>query len=335
MKITLNGQVKEFPNIPNLENIVEQFCKDKNPVIAELNGEIIKNPLWDKTVIKEGDAIELVSFVGGGSETIETAQSTIEDTPLTIAGKEFSSRFMLGTGKFKNKTDITNSITASGTQIVTVALRRIDIEHHEENILEYIPKNVTLLTNTSGARNAQEAVRIARLARESGCGNWVKIEVINDSKYLLPDNAETIKATATLAADGFIVLPYMFPDLYAARDLVKAGAAAIMPLGSLIGSNQGLKAKEFIKILVQEIKEVPLVVDAGIGAPSQAAQAMEMGVDAVLANTAVATAGNPAGLAEAFSLAIKAGRLAYLSQTPAANEGAHASSPLTNFLYAK
>jgi len=262
-------------------------------------------------------------------------QPIIQDTPLIIAGKTFSSRFMLGTGKFKNKSDVTDSITACGTQIVTVALRRIDTERHEENILEYIPKDITLLTNTSGARNAQEAVRIARLARESGCGNWIKIEVINDSKYLLPNNEETIKATATLAADGFIVLPYMFPDLYAARALVHAGAAAIMPLGSLIGSNQGLKAREFIKILIQEIRDVPLVVDAGIGTPSQAAEAMEMGVDAVLANTAVATAENPAGLAEAFSLAIKAGRLAFLSKTPAIHEGAHASSPLTNFLYAK
>jgi len=242
---------------------------------------------------------------------------------------------MLGTGKFKNKSDVTECINVCGAQMVTVALRRIDIERNEENILEYIPKDVTLLTNTSGARNAQEAVRIARLARESGCGDWIKIEVINDSKYLLPDNAETIKATALLAAEGFTVLPYMFPDLYAARQLVTAGAAAIMPLGSLIGSNQGLKAKEFIKILVREIKEVPIVVDAGIGAPSQAAEAMEMGVDAVLANTAVATAENPAGLALAFSLAIKAGRLAYLSKAPAANEDARASSPLTNFLYEK
>lgn len=260
-------------------------------------------------------------------------QPTIQDTPLTIAGKTFSSRFMLGTGKFKNKSDVTDSITTSGAQIVTVALRRIDTERHEENILEYIPQGVTLLTNTSGARNAQEAVRIARLARESGCGNWVKIEVINDSKYLLPDNAETIKATEILSADGFIVLPYMFPDLYAARALVGAGAAAIMPLGSLIGSNQGLKAKEFIKILVQEIHEVPIIVDAGIGTPSQAAEAMEMGVDAVLANTAVATAGNPSGLACAFSLAVKAGRLAYLSKIPSTRNIAEPSSPLTNFLY--
>jgi thiazole synthase len=264
---------------------------------------------------------------------MQTTHKIIEDTPLVIAGKPFTSRFMLGTGKFKNKPDVTESIAVSGAQIVTVALRRIDIERHEDNILEYIPKEVTLLTNTSGARNAQEAVRIARLARESGCGNWIKIEVINDSKYLLPDNNETVKAAEILAAEGFIVLPYMFPDLYAARALVKAGAAAVMPLGSLIGSNQGLKAKEFIQILIREIDEVPIIVDAGIGAPSQAAEAMEMGADAVLVNTAVATAGHPASLAEAFALAIRSGRLAYLSKMPQARETAEASSPLTDFLY--
>ncbi len=257
---------------------------------------------------------------------------TIQDTPLNIAGKSFTNRFLLGTGKFKNKTELAESIVASQTQIVTVALRRIDLERHEENILEYIPKDVTLLINTSGARNAQEALRIARLARESGCGNWIKIEVINDSKYLLPDNNETIKATAMLVADGFVVFPYMYPDLYAARELVKAGAATVMPLGSLIGSNKGLKAKEFIKILIEEI-DLPIIVDAGIGTPSQAAEAMEMGADAVLANTAVATAGHPAGLAKAFSLAIEAGRLAFLSKLPPQKDIADASSPLTGFLY--
>ena len=256
-----------------------------------------------------------------------------QDTPFTIAGKTFTSRFMLGTGKFKNKSDVEKSISASGSEIVTVALRRIDVERHEENILQYIPEGITLLTNTSGARNAQEAVRIARLARESGCGNWVKIEVINDSKYLLPDNNETVKATEILSAEGFIVLPYMFPDLYAARALVEAGAAAVMPLGSLIGSNQGLKAKEFIRILIDEIDEIPIIVDAGIGAPSQSAEAMEIGADACLVNTAVATAEDPAGLAEAFSLAVRSGRLAYLSKIPAAQEAAEPSSPLTNFLY--
>lgn len=251
---------------------------------------------------------------------------------LVIAGKEFKSRFFLGTGKFKSKKDLADSIEASGTEIVTVALRRIDLERHQENILEYIPKHVTLLTNTSGARNAQEAIRIARLAKASGCGNWIKIEVINDSKYLLPDNAETIRATEVLAAEGFVVMPYMYPDLYAARALVKAGAATVMPLGSLIGSNQGLKTREFIQILINEI-DVPIVVDAGIGAPSQAAEAMELGADAVLANTAVATAGDPPLLAKAFAQAVEAGHSAYLSRLPQQKTLANASSPLTGFLY--
>ncbi len=256
----------------------------------------------------------------------------IDDKPLIIASKIFTSRFFLGTGKFKNKHELSECIKKSETEVVTVALRRIDLERHEENILEYIPHSVTLMVNTSGARNAQEAVRIARLAKESGYGNWIKIEVINDSKYLLPDNNETIKATEILAKEGFVVLPYMFPDLYAARELVKAGAATIMPLGSFIGSNQGLKAEEFIKVLIKEIN-IPIIVDAGIGTPSQAAKAMEIGADAVLVNTAVATAKDPVYIAEAFSLAVKAGRMAYLGKLLDKNDGASASSPLTGFLY--
>jgi thiazole synthase len=252
--------------------------------------------------------------------------------PLAIGGREFTSRFMLGTGKFKNKADLRASIAASGTQIVTVALRRVDIERHAENILEHIPEGMVLLTNTSGARDAREAVRIARLARESGCGDWVKIEAINDSKYLLPDNQETIRATEILVKEGFTVLPYVTPDLYVARALKKAGAAAVMPLGSLIGSNQGLQARVFIKILIQEI-DLPVIVDAGIGAPSHACEAMEMGAAAVLVNTAVASAEDPPRIARAFRLAVEAGREAFLSGLPARRAFADASSPLTGFLY--
>jgi thiazole synthase len=269
--------------------------------------------------------------MGPMPETI-VHHGAMADKPLVINGKVFTSRFFLGTGKFKNKGDLTASILSCGAQIVTVALRRIDLERHQENILEHIPPDVTLMTNTSGARNAQEAVRIARLARSSGCGNWVKIEVINDSKYLLPDNQETIKATEILAAEGFVVLPYISPDLYTARALVKAGAATIMPLGSFIGSNQGLKSKDLIQVLINEI-EIPVVVDAGIGAPSQAAEAMEMGAAAVLVNTAVATAQFPSTLAKAFAMAVEAGRMAYLSGMPLQRPCADASSPLTGFLY--
>jgi thiazole synthase len=213
-----------------------------------------------------------------------------------------------------------------------VALRRIDLERHEDNILEYIPEGVTLLTNTSGARTADEAVRIARLAKAAGQGNWIKIEVINDSKYLLPDNEETIKATKTLAAEGFVVLPYVSPDLYVARRLVDAGAAAVMPLGSFIGSNQGLRTREFIKVLVNEI-DLPIIVDAGIGAPSHACEAMEIGAAAVLVNTAVAIADNPPLLAKAFAQAVEAGRMGYLSGLPAKKAIGGASSPLTGFLF--
>lgn len=250
--------------------------------------------------------------------------------PFTLGGHTFISRFIIGSGKISM--DFTPVVVEnSGAQIVTLALRRAN-QAGGENILEYIPKGVTLLPNTSGARNADEAVRIARLAREIGCGDFIKIEVIRDSKYLLPDNAETIRATEQLAKEGFIVMPYMYPDLNVARDLQNAGAAAIMPLAAPIGSNKGLCTKEFIQILVDEI-DLPIIVDAGIGKPSQACEAMEMGCAAVMANTAIATAGDVAGMARAFGQAIEAGRAAYLSGLGRVLErGGSASSPLTGFL---
>ncbi|MDQ1351109.1 MAG: Thiazole synthase [Acidobacteriota bacterium] len=257
---------------------------------------------------------------------------TKKNSPLIIGGKQITNRFFLGTGKFKSKSEMKNAITESNIQVVTVAMRRIDAEKHSENILEYIPKDTILMVNTSGARNADEAIRIARLAREASGVDWIKIEVINDSKYLLPDNYETLKATETLVSEGFTVLPYMHPDLYVARELQKVGAAAVMPLGSLIGSSRGLDTRKFIEILIDEI-DVPIIVDAGIGKPSQAAEAMEIGADAVLANTAVAAAGDPVAAARAFSLAVEAGRIAYLAQLNEARESASASSPLTGFLF--
>lgn len=255
-----------------------------------------------------------------------------DNIPLIIGGKTVFNRFFLGTGKFKNKHDMERCIVESDVQVVTVAMRRVDIQKHEENILEYIPEGVILMINTSGARNASEAIRIARLAREASGIDWIKVEVINDTKYLLPDNYETVRATEALVSEGFTVLPYMLPDLYVARDLVKAGAAAVMPLGSLIGSGQGLWTRKFIKILIQEIN-LPVIVDAGIGKPSQAAEAMEIGAAAVLANTAVATAENPVRVTQAFSMAVKAGRMAYMSGLKKAEEAASSSSPLTGFLF--
>lgn len=250
---------------------------------------------------------------------------------LEIAGKKIASRLFLGTGKFTDYALIPQVIKASRTQVVTVALRRVDYATPQENMLEYIPKDLIMMPNTSGARNAAEAVRIARIARAAGSCNWVKIEIISDQKYLLPDNFETVKAVEILAKEGFAVLPYMSPDLMAARRMVDAGAAAIMPLGSPIGSNRGLKTRELVRILIEEIK-VPVIVDAGIGRPSEAAEAMEMGAAAVLVNTAIATADNPVLMAEAFAQAVEAGRKAYLSGPGATHQFASASSPLTGFL---
>lgn len=253
----------------------------------------------------------------------------IQNDKLVIGGHEFDSRFIFGSGKY-NLELIKAAVEHANAQIITLALRRANTG--EENILDYIPKGVTLLPNTSGARNADEAVRIARLAREVGCGDFVKIEVIRDSKYLLPDNSETIKATEILAKEGFVVMPYMYPDLNAARDMMNAGAAAIMPLGAPIGSNKGLCTKEFISILIDEI-DLPIIVDAGIGRPSQACEAMEMGAAAVMANTAIATAGDIPVMAEAFRKAIEAGRQAYLAGLGRVlDKGGSASSPLTGFL---
>jgi thiazole synthase len=255
---------------------------------------------------------------------------TTNDT-WTLGGHEFSSRFILGSGKY-NLNLIQSAVEDAGAQIITLALRRANTKK-EENILDYIPEGVTLLPNTSGARNAKEAVRIARMAREMGCGDFVKIEIMRDSKYLLPDNYETIKATEILAKEGFVVMPYMYPDLNMARDMADAGAACIMPLASPIGSNKGLATKEFIQILINEI-DLPIIVDAGIGRPSQACEAMEMGATAIMANTAIATAKDIPAMAGAFKNAILAGRAAYLAGMGRVLEsGAAASDPLTGFLH--
>ncbi|EOS57782.1 MULTISPECIES: thiazole synthase [Paenibacillus] len=248
-----------------------------------------------------------------------------------IGGKALSSRLFIGTGKYNRNTLIPEVIERSGAEVITVALRRVNPDWEEENLLHHIPPHMTLLPNTSGARNAEEAIRIARLARAADMGNWIKLEVIQDQRYLLPDNVETIKATEVLAAEGFVVLPYMSPDLSAALRLRDAGAAAVMPLGSPIGSNRGLRTKELIQILIEE-SGLPVIVDAGIGKPSEAAEAMEMGAAAVLLNTAIATARDPLGMAEAFRAAVIAGRLAHLAGLGPVEQNAVASSPLTGFL---
>lgn len=250
---------------------------------------------------------------------------------LEIAGVRISNRLFVGTGKFSGNQAMKEALLAADADVTTVALRRVGGNAPSDNIMDYIPEKCTVMINTSGARNAEEAVRIARLVKAGGAGNWIKVEVIADNKYLLPDNMETLKATEALVKEGFVVFPYMSPDLSMARRLAECGAAAVMPLGSPIGSNRGVKTKELVEIMISEI-DAPIIVDAGLGRPSDACQCMEMGCAAVLVNTAIAVSADPAGLARAFSMAVKAGRLAYLSGIPESTIEARPSSPLTGFL---
>ncbi len=249
---------------------------------------------------------------------------------LVIAGRSFGSRLFLGTGKFPSNDHLRQAIDASGTEMVTVALRRID-PSASEDILDAIPESVLLLTNTSGAIDAGEAVRLARLARAAGLPDWIKLEITPDPRYLLPDPVETLSAAEQLCSDGFTVLPYCPADPVLCKRLEEVGCATVMPLGSWIGSNQGLRTRGALEIIVEQAV-VPVVVDAGIGAPSHAAEAMELGAAAVLVNTAIGTAADPAAMASAFRLAVQAGRSGRLAGLPTAGSVAAASSPLTGFL---
>lgn len=256
--------------------------------------------------------------------------------PLVIADHEFSSRLFLGTGKFASNDTMRDALEASGTEIVTVALRRADLSNEGDpyaNILEFIdPEKYLILPNTSGAMNAEEAVRLARLAAAAGLPKWVKLEIHPDPTYLLPDPIETLKAAEILVAEGFAVLPYINADPVLAKRLQEAGTATVMPLGAPIGSNRGIATRDQIQIIIEQAT-VPVVVDAGIGSPSHAAEAMELGADAVLVNTAIAIASNPARMGQAFEMSVKAGREAFLMGLPEASDTASATSPLTGFLH--
>jgi thiazole synthase len=266
---------------------------------------------------------------------LQNRRVSLESNSLIIAGKTFSSRLLIGTGKFASPELMRDAIAASGTEIVTVALRRADLSGQNDpfaNILEFVdPKRYLVLPNTSGAMNAKEAVRLARLAVAAGLPNWIKLEIHPDPRYLLPDPVETLAAAEILVKEGFTVLPYINADPVLAKRLQDVGTATVMPLGSPIGSNRGLETREQIRIIIEQAT-VPVVVDAGIGAPSHAAEAMELGADAVLVNTAIAVANDPCRMARAFQAAVQAGRDAFEVGIGAARTTASATSPLTAFL---
>ncbi len=254
------------------------------------------------------------------------------DKPLVIAGRTFHSRLLLGTGKFASPQVMTAAIEASGTEVVTVALRRVELHNPQDSILSHIDTSRwLLLPNTSGARNAEEAVRLARLARAAGCEPWIKLEVTPEPQYLLPDPVETLKAAEILIKDGFVVLPYINADPVLAKRLEDLGTATVMPLGAPIGTNRGIRTRDSIEIIIERAT-IPVVVDAGLGAPSHAAEAMEMGADAVLVNTAIAVAGDPVLMARAFKKGVEAGREAFVAGMRQPRKKAEASSPLTGFL---
>jgi thiazole synthase len=247
--------------------------------------------------------------------------------PLVIAGREFGSRLITGTGKYDSFETMRQAIEASGCEMVTVAVRRIDFDNPGEDITSFLPESILLLPNTAGCEMAEEAIRVARLARAGGLPDWIKLEVIPDQRYLLPDPVETLKAAAALVEEGFTVLPYVLPDPVLQKKLEAVGCAAVMPLAAPIGSGRGLKLRYTIEIMIEQA-EVPVVVDAGLGAPSHAAEAMELGADAVLVNTAIARAQDPAGMARAFRLGVEAGRAAFLAGVVEELEVAEPSSPM-------
>ena len=254
------------------------------------------------------------------------------DKELIIGGRTFTSRLFVGTGKFASNEIMKRALEASGTEMVTVAMKRIDLDNPEDDMLQHITnQNIQLLPNTSGVRNAEEAIFAARLAREAFGTNFLKLEIHPDPKYLLPDPVETLKATEQLVKMGFVVLPYIQADPVLCKRLEEAGAATVMPLAAPIGTNKGLTTRDLIEIIIEQ-SNVPVVIDAGLGAPSHAADAMEIGADAVLVNTAIAVAGNPVQMAKAFRLAVEAGRIARNARLGAKANQAEASSPLTSFL---
>jgi thiazole synthase len=321
VKITLNGEPFEVDCPLTVTALLTQLDIDPRRIAVEHNLVVLKRAAFDHTVINAEDQIEIVNFVGGGT--------SMKPDTLTIADRTFSSRLFVGTGKYASPPVMVLAHEASGTGMITVAVRRVNIsDRSKESLLDYIDTSkYFLLPNTAGCYTAEEAIRTARLGREAGLSNWVKLEVIGDERTLFPDNAALIEATRILVREGFVVLPYTTDDLVVCRKLEDAGAAAIMPLGAPIGSGLGIQNVNNLRI-IREFARVPLIVDAGVGTASDAALAMELGADGVLMNTAIAGAQDPVAMAESMKLAVRAGRLAYLAGRIPRKMYASASSPV-------
>lgn len=320
MEIRLNGEPRQIPGSLNIVQLLEHFELPKDRVAVERNRSIVPKVQWEKISVMAGDELEVVHFVGGGSET----------DALVIAGRTFKSRLIVGTGKYPSHEVMAEAHRRSGADMATVAVRRIDLNAPRgQSLLDYIDTSqIMILPNTAACYNVDDAVRTARLGREAGLSHWVKLEVIGDERTLFPDTAALIEATKILVKEGFIVLPYTNDDLIVARRLIDAGASAIMPLGAPIGSGMGIQNIAGMRILREMITEVPLIVDAGVGTASDAAIAMELGADGVLMNTAIAGARDPGAMAEAMKHAVIAGRLAYRSGRIPRKLYATASSPV-------
>ena len=320
VEIQLNGEPRQVPSALNIRQLLEHFDLPTDRIAVERNRSVVPRGNWDEVTVETHDQIEVVHFVGGGSE----------HTELVIAGRRFGSRLIVGTGKYASNEVMVEAHTRSGADMVTVAVRRVDLNAPEgQSLLHHIDTSrFMILPNTAGCYTVDDAVRTAHLGREAGLSEWVKLEVIGDEQTLFPDTAGLIEATKILASEGFIVLPYTNDDLIVALRLVDAGAAAIMPLGAPIGSGMGIQNTANMRILRERITEVPLIVDAGVGTASDAALAMELGADGVLMNTAIAGAEDPGAMAEAMNLAVRAGRLAYVSGRIQRKLYATASSPL-------
>ena len=320
VRIRLNGEPHDLDGPLTIRGLLDRLGIDARRVAVERNLVVVRRGLYDSEVVGDGDEIEIVNFVGGGAPTMDS---------FIIAGRSFTSRLIVGTGKYQSNPVMVQALEASGAEMVTVAVRRVNVsDRSRESLLDYIDSSrYVLLPNTAGCYTADEAVRTARLAREAGLSNWVKLEVIGDERTLFPDNEALVQATRTLVQEGFVVLPYTTDDPVVCRKLEDAGAAAVMPLGAPIGSGLGVQNANNLRI-IREFARVPVIVDAGVGTASDAAVAMELGADAVLMNTAIAGAGDPVAMARAMRLAVEAGRLAYRSGRIPRRMYATASSPV-------